>query len=58
MYEVKQAIIKDGWVVCPVCGKRQFKVRQGVTVANLEYRCRSSRKKNEHFMLINFIGGI
>ena len=54
MDEVKQATIKDGWVICPICGKRQFKIQPGVTISNLEYRCKTSRRKKEHFMLINY----
>lgn len=54
MEQIKPAIIEKGWVVCPVCGKRQFKIQPDVTISNLEYRCKTSRRKKEHFMLINY----
>lgn len=56
MSVVKSAIIKDGWIMCPICGKRQFKVEANTTIIDLKFRCRSSRKSNEHFMLVNYGG--
>lgn len=51
-----EAIIKNGWVLCPVCGKKQFKLNANTTIHNLEFRCKTSRKDNEHFMIVNFGG--
>lgn len=48
------AHIVDGWVVCPYCFKKQFPVESDTDIKNLRYRCRGSRTKSEHFMIVNF----
>jgi len=47
------AIIKDGWVVCPHCGKKQIKLYGNEKIRNLKYRCKSSRAGSPHFMIVN-----
>lgn len=47
------AKIIDGWVVCPVCSKKQFPLCGNEQIKNLKYRCKTSRKNNEHFMMID-----
>lgn len=47
------AIINGGWVVCPVCGKKQFKLYGDEKINNLKYRCKMSRARIEHFMIVN-----
>lgn len=49
---VKSKII-DGWIVCPLCGKKQFRVENDTEIKNLRFRCRSSNGKSEHFILVN-----
>lgn len=51
---MEKAIICDGWVICPLCRARQFPIGQSKVIDHLKYRCRTSRKKTEHFMLIDF----
>ena len=51
------AIIKNGWVVCPVCGKKQFKLYGNEEIKNLKYRCKSSRAGSPHFMIVNVEDG-
>lgn len=52
MSELK-AIIDDGWVWCPVCGKKQFKLYGGEKIKNLKYRCKLSNGHEEHFMIVD-----
>ena len=51
--EELKAKIKDGWVICPLCFKKQFRVEEGTTIKNLRYRCKMSTAKSEHFMIVN-----
>ena len=53
MPEELTAKIKDGWVICPFCYKKQFKVEEGAVIKNLRYRCKMSTAKSEHFMIVN-----
>ena len=53
---ISQAHIVDNWVVCPFCFKKQFPVDDGVVIANLKLRCKSSRADKEHFMVVNYYG--
>lgn len=46
---MKTARIIDGWVCCPVCGKRQFPAGRAL-IHNLEWQCKFSRCK-EHFVV-------
>lgn len=52
MSELK-AIIDGRWVLCPVCGKKQFKLYGGEKIKNLKYRCKSSNGHSEHFMVVD-----
>lgn len=53
MQEELTAKIKDGWVVCPYCFKKQFKVQKDTAIQNLRYRCKMSTANSEHFMVVN-----
>ena len=53
MSEELSAKIKDEWVICPYCYKKQFKVGNGAVIKNLRYRCKMSTAKSEHFMFIS-----
>lgn len=55
---IAEAKIKENWIVCPLCGKRQFPVDSDTEINNLRYRCRSSKGVNEHFMLIEKKRGV
>ncbi len=40
-------IVKDGWVLCPVCRKgKVLKVREDTEVKNLEVRCKLCGQKS------------
>ena len=55
MIEDKQAIIKNGWVHCPICDKKQFPITYKTKITNLRYQCKN-RSFEKHFMIIRFIG--
>ena len=39
--------VKDGWVMCPVCGRgKVLKVREDTEVKNLEVCCKLCRRKS------------
>lgn len=46
------AEIREGWVVCPLCGKKQFKIQPETEIHNLEYRCKTSNGRSEHFIRV------
>ena len=46
-----QAYIQDFWVMCPFCGRRQFKIEQDTSIQNLTYKCKNTKCK--HDMVIN-----
>ena len=50
------AIIEDGWIICPICGKKQFRLYGKEKIENLKYRCKISNGKSEHFMVVNVEG--
>lgn len=56
MEKISNAHIVDNWVLCPYCFKKQFPVDEKTSILHLKYRCRSSRKESEHFMMINHEG--
>jgi len=51
--KISSAIILDGWVICPICNKKQFKLYGNEKIENLKYRCKLSRTYSEHFMIVN-----
>lgn len=51
----KCAIKKDGWIVCPYCKKKNIKLTGKETIKNLRFRCKASRRLNEHFFMIDNI---
>lgn len=55
MNKEKNAIIKDGWVICPYCTKKNMKLSGKETIKNLRFRCKASRRLNEHFFMIDNI---
>lgn len=52
MEELKTAIIEDGKVKCPYCGKVNGCVTGSEFVYNYKIRCRGSRRGHEHFFLL------
>jgi len=51
---MEKAEIINGWIVCPICGKKQFPVDGSEIIRGLNYRCRASRARHEHFMRIDY----
>ncbi len=51
---MEKAKIINGWIICPICGKRQFPLNGDEVIRGLKYRCRTSRASHEHFMIINY----
>ena len=40
--ETGKLVIKDGWVICPVCGKgKLLKLRPDTTTRNLPCKCKT-----------------
>ncbi len=52
---MKKAIIKSGWVYCPVCRKKQFPIEKETRIIDLRYQCKN-RSIEKHFMIINYMG--
>lgn len=42
-----QADIKDGWIICPYCQKKQFKVNSDTRIEKMPYKCKNSRCRKE-----------
>lgn len=42
-----QADIKIGWVICPYCLKKQFKVNPDTKIAKMPYKCKNSKCRKE-----------
>lgn len=53
MEEIKEAIIKDKAVVCPICGKLNARLTGFETIRNFKVRCRGSNGRLEHFFMLN-----
>ncbi len=54
MGELKDAIIlSDGRIKCPLCNKTNGMLTGNETVRNFKIRCRGSRRKREHFFMLN-----
>ncbi len=46
-----QADIKAGWVICPYCLKKQFKVNSDTKIEKMPYKCKNSKCRKE--MIVN-----
>ena len=54
MEELKEAIIEsDGKTRMPVCGKLNIVINNGAIDRKQRIRCRGSRRKLEHFFILN-----
>nr|DAR87224.1 MAG TPA: zinc-ribbon domain protein [Caudoviricetes sp.] len=40
-------MIKNGWVICPKCGRKLFPVRPDTVIKHLMYQCRHCKEKFE-----------
>lgn len=49
-----EALIINGWVICPICGSKEFPLGECKKIDNLRYKCKRSRGKNVHYMNIKF----
>lgn len=55
MATYKQAIIEDDKRIrCPICGRVAGLANDGAVIRNYIIRCRSSRRNNEHFFVLNW----
>lgn len=50
---LKEAVIVDKTVRCPICGKLNGVITGEETVRNYKIRCRGSRKGFEHYFTLN-----
>ena len=46
-----RADVKAGWVVCPYCQKKQFKVNPDTKIEKMPYKCKNSKCRKE--MIVN-----
>lgn len=53
MKTLKKAIIRDNWIRCPTCGKKQFMLYGGEVIHGLKFRCRTSNSRQKHYFLID-----
>lgn len=42
-----QADIKAGWIICPYCQKKQFKVNSDTKIERMPYKCKNSKCRKE-----------
>ena len=42
-----RADVKAGWVVCPYCQKKQFKVNPDTKIEKMPYKCKNSKCRKE-----------
>ena len=42
-----RADVKAGWVVCPYCQKKQFKVNPDTNIEKMPYKCKNSKCRKE-----------
>lgn len=47
-----QADIKAGWVICPYCQKKQFKVNSDTRIEKMPYKCKNSKCRMEFIVNI------
>lgn len=50
---LKEAIIADKKIKCPICGKTNGMITGFETIRNYKVRCRGSRRGWEHFFVVN-----
>lgn len=53
MEAYKQAIIKNGAIMCPWCYKKNGELTGNEEVHNFKIRCRGSSGRMEHFFILN-----
>ncbi len=53
MGEVREAIIRDGKILCPYCHKVNGELTGKEEIHNFRIRCRGSRGRMEHFFMLN-----
>lgn len=53
MGEVREAIIKDGKILCPYCFKLNGELTGKEEIHNFRIRCRGSGGRMEHFFMLN-----
>lgn len=53
MNNLRQAIIKDGKILCPYCHKVNGELTGDEEIHNFKVRCRGSSGRLEHFFILN-----
>lgn len=53
MKDLRQAIIKDGKILCPYCHKINGELTGDEEIHNFKVRCRGSSGRLEHFFVLN-----
>lgn len=53
MKDLRQAIIKDGKILCPYCHKINGELTGDEEIHNFKVRCRGSSGRLEHFFILN-----
>lgn len=53
METYRQAIIKDGVIICPLCYKKNGELTGNEEIHNFKIRCRGSSGRLEHFFVLN-----
>lgn len=53
MKDLRQAIIKDGKILCPYCHKINGELTGDEEIHNFKVRCRGSNGRLEHFFLLD-----
>lgn len=48
-----QVVIKLGWVICPYCMKKQFKINADTKIVKMPYKCKNS--KCQRSLVVNVI---
>jgi hypothetical protein len=49
-----QADIKMGWVICPYCMKKQFKVHPDTRIKKMPYKCKNSKCQKNFIVNVLF----
>lgn len=50
---MQEAKIVNGWVVCPICGKKQFPINKDTIIKNLIFQCKISTSNSKHYFSVN-----
>lgn len=50
---MQEAKIINNWIICPICGKKQFPVENNTVIRNLLFQCKTSKKENKHYFIVN-----